>query len=102
MVVRIEKGEIPEPMAAEERAPLGRIGWIDVVMLAKTIEGERDGEDEEDREDISAQRRAEAGEPPDEHQGHQVHDDRYPTLEDDLTLQLDRIGGAFLSRRPKI
>ena len=54
VVVRVEEREIPEPMAAHQRAPLGRVGGIDVVVLAEAVERERDREDEEDRDDARA------------------------------------------------
>src|SRR5689334_1903451 len=34
MIVGIEKRKVPEPVAAHQRAPLGGIGGIDVVVLA--------------------------------------------------------------------
>ena len=42
MVVRIQEREIPEPVPAHERAPLGRIVRVDVVVLAEAVQGEGD------------------------------------------------------------
>src|SRR5215203_2651538 len=51
MVVGVQEGKIPEPVPAHERSPLRRIGGIDIVVLPQTIQRERDGENEEHRDD---------------------------------------------------
>ena len=58
VIVRVEEREIPEPVAAHQRAPLRGIGRIDVVVLAEPVQREGDREDEEDREQVGARRRA--------------------------------------------
>src|SRR5687767_1065954 len=59
VIVGIEEHEVPEPAPAHQRAPLRRIGRIDVVMLAETVQREGDREDEEHRNDAGAERRVE-------------------------------------------
>src|SRR5436190_4932755 len=43
MIVRIEKGEVPEPVTAHERRPLRRIARVDVVVLPQPVWHERQG-----------------------------------------------------------
>ena len=51
MIVGVEEREVPEPVAAHQRAPLRRVGGIDVVVLAEPVQRERDRKDEEDGDD---------------------------------------------------
>ena len=102
MVVRVEEREVPEPVAAHQRAPLGRVRWIDVVVLAEAVQGERNRENEEDRNNVCAHRRGAARERPDQREHRQVRDDRDAALERDAPLERGGIGRAFLPRGPEV
>ena len=102
MVVGIQEREIPEPVAAHQRAPFRRIVRIDVVVLPETVQRERDRKHEEHRDDIRAQRRGAPGERPYERKHCQVRRDRHLALERDAPLQRLRICRAFLPRRAEI
>ena len=88
MVVRVEEREVPEPVAAHQRAPLRRIGGIDVVMLPEAIEREGDGEDEEDRDDVQLERDQPAADERDGEQHAELKRDRRQALARDAFAKL--------------
>ena len=102
MIVRVEEREVPEPVAAHQRAPLRGIGGIDVVVLTEPVQRERDREDEEDRDDVGAR----AAPPPANVQisASTVRCAAIDTLRSsgDALLQRGRIGRALLPRRAEI
>src|SRR5215211_1808318 len=91
MVVRVQECKVPEPVPAHERAPLSRIGWIDVVVLAQAIQREGNRKNEEDRDDARPQRRVEAEEVPEQCQRAEVCGERELPFDRDPALQLDWI-----------
>ena len=102
MVVRVEECEVPEPVAAHQRAPLRRIGGVDVVVLAEAVQRERDREDEEDREKVGARRGGAARQRPDQREHREMRRDRHLALERDAPLQAGRIGRALLPRGAEV
>src|ERR1035437_10189783 len=68
------------PPPASVQISVSTVRWAairsDVVMLAEPVEHEGDREDEKDREDVRAQRRAASGERPDQRQHRQVGRDQ--------------------------
>ena len=84
VVIRVQVREVPEPAAAHQRAPLGRIARVDVVVLAQPIESEGDREHEEHRHDAGPHGGVEAEQIPEHRQRPEVKGHRQLALERDL------------------
>src|SRR4030095_8489413 len=100
--VGVQEHEVPEPVATHERAPLRGVRGIDVVMLAETIQRERDGEDEEDRDDAGAGGGIETERVPEDGNDRQVERDREPALGRDRALQLEWVRRRLAPRGAEV
>ena len=102
VIIRVEEREVPEPVALHQRAPLRRVGGIDVVVLAEPVQRERDRKDEEYGDDTGTDGNGCAEEIPQQREGRQVEPHRQPALTPDGALQIRRIRGGFEARSAEV
>ena len=102
VIVGVQVGEIPEPVAAHQSAPLGGIIRIDVVVLSQSIKCERHGEHEKHRDDARPERRVKAEEIPERRNRSEMKREGEPSLERNTALQLGRVGRRFPPRGAEV